>query len=65
MVNLDISKDGFISGRQLEAILDALVEELATSLAKMRKDINKQNKEIKKLRKELDAERRYRLGKRF
>lgn len=62
MVSLDIKKDGYISGRQLESILGHLVSELAEPFEQVATRLEKQDAEIKRLRSELEAVRRLRFS---
>jgi len=62
MVDLNIRKDGYVSGRQLETILTAMADEVSKAIEVMGDLMQEQKSEIKKLRMDLEAERRLRLS---
>lgn len=62
MVDLDIKKDGYVSGQQLETILESMVAELGKVFDVVGGKLEKQQADIKRLQSELDAERRLRLS---
>ncbi|MEX3315665.1 hypothetical protein [Sulfitobacter sp. PS-8MA] len=63
-VNLNIQRNGYITAKVLQDILEPFAEEVANVLGNLKDQNDELRGEVKALRRELDTERRLRLSMR-